>query len=369
MHFRRTPARLPFSVRHSVEGTSILFRIRARLASTAGRTGLSDLVLRANARLPSSWQRLTVLTWHRIAKGLDAGFDRGVVASSPEQFDRQIAILKERFTVIDTAALVKYREEGRPLPPNPVLLTFDDGYRDNLTRALPILQRHRVQAVFFIPTAFMGQGKLFSWERISALISRCRRPEIRIGYPESLQFFLGGESSRRSAARELTWVSRSRANVDEARFLAELAEACEVPWDASIERRIADELILDWNGVRALVDGGMEVQSHGQSHALFPFISPEQVLHEATQSRQVLEAQTGQSQVAIAYPAGAGLVPGQPSYDAVAAAGYKLGFCLGSKSLRLGHVSDWLSLPRLTSHPELTEDRFRGFLAFPNFLC
>jgi peptidoglycan/xylan/chitin deacetylase (PgdA/CDA1 family) len=113
----------------------------------------------------------------------------------------------------------------------------------------------------------------------------------------------------------------------------------------------------------------MEVQSHGHSHALFPFISPEQVIHEASQSRRVLEVQTGQPQVAIAYPAGAGLEPGQPGYNAVVKAGYKLGFCLGSKSCRLGQISDWLGLMRLTSHPELTESRFRGFLAFPNFLC
>jgi peptidoglycan/xylan/chitin deacetylase (PgdA/CDA1 family) len=346
-----------------------MFRIRARLATATGRTGLSDLVLAASAKLPSSWQRLTILTWHRIAEDLGAGFDRGVVAASPVQFDRQIAVLKENFSVIDTAALVKYREEGRPLPPNPVLLTFDDGYRDNLTLALPILRNHRVKAVFFVPTGFVGEGRLFSWERITALIARCRRPEISIRYPEPLQFFLGDEPARRCAARWLIHVSRNRAGVDEARFLTELAAACEVPWDASIERGIADELILDWSGVRALVEAGMEVQSHGHSHALFPFISPEQVLYEASQSRQVLEAQTGQSQVAIAYPAGAGLAPGQPSYDAVASAGYKLGFCLGGPSCRLGQISDWLSLARLTSHPELTEARFRGFLAFPNFLC
>jgi peptidoglycan/xylan/chitin deacetylase (PgdA/CDA1 family) len=346
-----------------------MFRIRARLATATGRTGLSNLVLTASGRLPPAWQRLTILTWHRVAKDLGAGFDRGVIAASPEQFDRQIAILKENFSIIDTASLVKYREEGRTLPLNPALLTFDDGYRDNVTLALPILKRHRVKAVFFIPTGFMGKGKLFSWEIIGALIARCRRPSIRISYPGPFQFTLGSDPDRGYAARRLIHISRTRAGVDEERFLTELATSCEVPWDSVIERRIADELILDWDGVRDLVEAEMEVQSHGHSHALFPFISPEQVLYEASQSRQLLETRTGQSQVAIAYPAGAGLAPGQPGYNAVVKAGYKLGFCLGSKSCRLGQISDWLGLMRLTSHPELTEERFRGFLAFPNFLC
>lgn len=346
-----------------------MFHLRARLATATGRTGLSGLLLTASAKLPPAWQRLTVLTWHRIAQDLGPGFDRGVIAATPEQFDRQVAILKQGFSIIDTTALARYREEGRPLPPNPVLLTFDDGYRDNLTLALPILKKHGAKAVFFVPTGLVGAGKLFTWERICALTARCRRHEIRIAYPESMQFVLRDEPSRLSAARALISASRTRPGVDEDRFLSELATACEVPWDASIERAIADELILDWEGVRELVDAGMDVQSHGHSHALFPFISPEQALKEASHSRDVLEARTGQRQVAIAYPAGASLVPGQPGYQAVVSAGYKLGFRLGSKSLRLRQISDWLNIPRLMSHPELSEDRFRGLLAFPNHFC
>lgn len=346
-----------------------MLRLRARLATATGRTGLANWVQAGQALLPSAWQRLTILTWHRIAKSVAPGFDAGVIAASPEQFDRQVAILKESFSIIDTMDLARYREEGRPLPPNPVLLTFDDGYRDNLTLALPLLKKHAIKAVFFVPTGFVGAGKLFAWESISALVARCRRREIRIAYPESMQFDLRDESSRLYAARTLISVGRTRPGVDEKRFLSELATACEVPWDASIERTIAEELILDWDGVRALVDAGMDVQSHGHSHALFPFIPAEQILKEACESRQVLEARTGHPQVAIAYPAGAGLAPGQPGYQAVVSAGYKLGFCLGSKSPRLCQISDWLNIPRLMSHPELTEDRFRGLLAFPNHFC
>ena len=222
-----------------------MFRLRARLATAAGRTRLSGAFLAASAKLPSAWQRLTIVTWHRVASDVGAGFDRGVIAASPEQFDRQITILKQNFSVIDTAALVKYREEGRPLSPNPVLLTFDDGYRDNLTVALPILKKHRVGAVFFVPTGFMGAGKIFSWERISALIARCCRPEVAIDYPHSLRLSLDGGSSKLTAARVLTSISRTEVGLDEARFLNEFAEACEVYWDSNAERTIADELILD----------------------------------------------------------------------------------------------------------------------------
>ena len=346
-----------------------MLRLRARLIDLTTRTGVARVFLTASAKLPPNWQRLTVLTWHRIAKVVHPCFDQGVMAASPEEFDLQIAIIKEKFSIIDIAALMRYRDERRPLPPNPVLLTFDDGYRDNLTVALPILQEHHAKAVFFIPTGFMGERKLFSWERVSALIARSQRPQIQISYPEPMHLSLGSEEARRHASRLLSRLCRTRVHIDLPRFLTELGEACEVQWDAAIERAIADELILDWNGVRALVQAGMDVQSHGESHALFPVIPAEEVLRDALASRQALEAQTGTLQVAIAYPAGAGVGPGHPGHAAVEKAGYKLGFSLDSGTCRLGCISDWLNLPRVCAEPGMTENQFRGFLAFPALLA
>jgi peptidoglycan/xylan/chitin deacetylase (PgdA/CDA1 family) len=345
-----------------------MLRLRARLAVAAGNTGIADLLLSATARLPSSWQRLTVLAWHRVAKGVGPGFDPGVVDATPKQFNRQISILKQHFSLIDIGALLKYREEGRPLPSNPAMLTFDDGYRENVSEVLPILKKHDAKAVFFISTGYMEERKLFVWELIHALTDRCRRPDIHITYPAPAHVVLGDDRARRDAARILLRASRTHLSIDWKRFFVDLTQACEVDWDAEIERQIADELILDWDGVRTLVDAGMDVQSHGHSHSLYPFISEEEVLRDASISRQLLEAHTGLPQVAIAYPAGACFASGHPGSAAVAKAGYKLGFGFDLATRRLRSISDWLRIPRIASEPGMTESQFRGFLAFPNIL-
>jgi peptidoglycan/xylan/chitin deacetylase (PgdA/CDA1 family) len=72
-------------------------------------------------------------------------------------FDEQMAQLRELgYTVVDLDAVLAHYSEGRPLPPGAVLITFDDGYRDNLVNAAPVLHKHGYAAVQFVPIAYVG---------------------------------------------------------------------------------------------------------------------------------------------------------------------------------------------------------------------
>ena len=99
---------------------------RVQLAQALDRVGLWGLVLEARARALLPRRTLTVLTFHRVAAAGAPGFDLDVSDTTPEAFDRQVGMLKRYFTLIDTVALDAHRA-GAPLPPNPALITFDDG--------------------------------------------------------------------------------------------------------------------------------------------------------------------------------------------------------------------------------------------------
>jgi peptidoglycan/xylan/chitin deacetylase (PgdA/CDA1 family) len=60
--------------------------------------------------------------------------------------------------------------QGEPIcPPQPVVISFDDGYQDAYTEALPILQQYEFQATFYIATAFIGQPAYMNWDQVAAL--------------------------------------------------------------------------------------------------------------------------------------------------------------------------------------------------------
>src|SRR5438045_8493721 len=72
-------------------------------------------------------------------------------------FDEQLTQLGELgYQVVDLDAVLDYYTQGTPLPPRAALITFDDGYRDTLENALPVLQKHGYPAVIFVPVADMA---------------------------------------------------------------------------------------------------------------------------------------------------------------------------------------------------------------------
>jgi len=96
---------------------------------------------------------LRVLMYHKVNDRHDS-----TVTVPTAAFEEQMAQLGELgYTVVGLDAVLDQYLEVRPLPPRAVLITFDDGYRDNLENALPVLQRHGYPAVLFAPVGFVGE--------------------------------------------------------------------------------------------------------------------------------------------------------------------------------------------------------------------
>jgi peptidoglycan/xylan/chitin deacetylase (PgdA/CDA1 family) len=336
---------------------------RVQLAQALDRVGLWGLVLEARARALLPHRTLTVLTFHRVAPAGAAGFDPDVTDSNPEAFDWQVGMLKRYFNLIDTAALDAHRA-GAPLPPNPALITFDDGYRDNHDHALPILQRHGVKAVFFVATKYVDERRLYWWERIHRAVAAARASFV-MGYPEERRFAMSTREERRTSVQALLGIVKKHAGLDLDRFLEELEGAAGARLERDQERTLADGLLMSWDQVRALKAAGMDVQSHSHSHRVLQTISDDEVTADLRTSRSILEAQLDAPVYALAYPAGKPIDAHPGLRRAVRRAGIRLGLTTKPGSIRLERSLDWLGIPRVTVERGMTEPFFRSCLAFP----
>jgi len=295
--------------------------MRQRLAEVLLRAGMLNAAMRLR-RLAFIPPTVSILTYHHIAAEDPAyPYDLDVADASPEQFRRQMEILARHGTPIGMEELLR-AFEGEPLPKNPVMVTFDDGYRSCHDVALPILRAVGVRATFFIATSFVAARKIYWWERIAvALAQTCVRSAM-FDYPVS--FTLDPHSP--IAHRRLTDIVKNTPNLDLDRFLSTVEHALDVEWSADVEAKHADNIVMTWDQVRALARAGMDVESHSRRHRVLQTLDPCELQDELVGSRTDLETQLGRPVRAIAYPVGRRVAHHARVLSAISAAGYKLGF-------------------------------------------
>lgn len=114
-----------------------------------------------------------ILMYHHVAlPGSGADMIRRDLSVSTADFEAQLRYLVERgCQPIGLKELIMHLQVGQPLPAKPVILTFDDGFKDQYTNAYPLLDKYGFKGVFFVITRFLDEGRdeYMSWADIELL--------------------------------------------------------------------------------------------------------------------------------------------------------------------------------------------------------
>src|SRR5438105_8772564 len=158
--------------------------MRERVAGLLHRTGALQGLLRLRGRAPVP--TVSIITYHHVADH-EPGYpyDPDVADATPAQFRWQMEALAKHCTPIGIDELLR-AIEGAPLPKNPVMVTFDDGYLSCHDTALPILRAVGIRATFFIATHYINERRLYWWERVAMLVGRGTKSGT-VTYPQTLE--------------------------------------------------------------------------------------------------------------------------------------------------------------------------------------
>jgi peptidoglycan/xylan/chitin deacetylase (PgdA/CDA1 family) len=341
---------------------------RERLIEVLDRAGLIRTFMRLRRFTPLPI--VGVVTFHHVQDTAEQGaaypYDPDVADATPEQFRRHLETLAQIGTPIGMPELLRGLD-GAPLPPNPMMITFDDGYRSCHDVALPILRELGIPATFFIATSFVTERKLYWWERIALALHTAGRPRATLTYPETIEIDARDPATR----RRLDDLIKDTWQLDVERFLDGLCRALEVEWSPEIEARHADQLIMTWDQARALASAGMAVESHTRHHRVLETLDDDTLRDELAGSRADLERELGRPVEAIAYPVGRRIQQSRIR-DAVAAAGYRIGFAnsggvnpLWPAALRGALAVDPLDMRRISTGRSMSDAMFLTQLAIP----
>jgi peptidoglycan/xylan/chitin deacetylase (PgdA/CDA1 family) len=313
---------------------------------------------------------VSIVTFHHVhdvAEHPDGyPYDPDVADATPRQFRRHLETLARIGTPIGMTDLLRGLG-GAALPSNPMMITFDDGYRSCHDVVLPILQALGIPATFFVATSFVTERRLFWWERIALALHTARTPRARLTYPWPIEIDVRDPAAR----RRLNDLIKNTRSLDIERFLEELCDALGVEWSQAIETEHANRLIMTWDQVRALERAGMTIESHTRHHRVLETLDDDALYDELVGSRSDFERELGHPVQAIAYPVGR-RIQNPRIRTAVAGAGYQVGFAncdginpLWPVALRDALAFDPLDLRRVSTCRAMTDAMFLTQLAVP----
>lgn len=108
---------------------------------------------------------IIVLLYHRVANLTD---DPQGLAVTPDNFRKQMEFIKANFPVL------RFEDDWTKIERTSFVITFDDGYADNLYQALPILEEFDIPATFFIASGSIGSSDEFWWDKLENIIINSR---------------------------------------------------------------------------------------------------------------------------------------------------------------------------------------------------
>lgn len=244
--------------------------------------------------------RLTVLAYHRIIDPYAAGFDsfKPNVSATPIHFARQMDFVRRRFNVVSAGDITAWLQGRQSLPPRPALITFDDGYRDNLDYALPVLRERQLPAVIYLATDYIGKASPFFWDLLAYCFYHTSKTEADLPLAGRQHW---SDEKTRDAVLD-SWLSLLKTLPDAEKWAAikQLPEALEV--------LVADDAFADmhltWDQVREMVAAGVDMGAHTQSHPILTRVSLEQARTEVHGSKARIEAEIDRPVTTFAYPNG-----------------------------------------------------------------
>jgi peptidoglycan/xylan/chitin deacetylase (PgdA/CDA1 family) len=246
-------------------------------------------------------------------------------ATKVSDFRHQMARVRQLFHPISEQDILKCVQEGVPLPPRSVLITFDDGYRNNLTRAIPELERAGVPALFFLTTGHINQNRLLWTHELDERIGSWQPRRLPLPQGAADVPTPASADERQELAKRIRNECKRLSNTQQLDYLERLREQ-----PLRIDEDRLEELyrFLTWNDVREMNRRGFAIGSHSVNHLIQSSLNSDQLSVELRESKSHIERELSQPCRSIAYPNGGARDVSKAVLEAVAEADYQLGFML-----------------------------------------
>ena len=264
-------------------------------------------------------RHVTIVMYHYV-RDLKRSRFPAIKGLSIERFCYQLDYIEAHYTPVSVAELLgALGPEGHDLPPNPILLTFDDGYSDHFINVFPRLDDRGIQGCFFPPAQAILEHKVLDVNKIQFVLATVPdagilldqvfsslaefRSEYALKTREAYLAEISGE--HRYDTREVTVLKRLLQRELPEPVRAEIVRRLFAEHVTADEEAFACELHMSVDQIACLRRHGMHIGSHGYTHAWLNHLPPEAQAVEIDRSLDFLQMLgVGRDEWTMCYPYG-----------------------------------------------------------------
>ena len=229
-----------------------------------------------------------LLMYHSVAERPQIKYIDPVNHVPPIVFTRQMAFLSRHRIVIPLHELVSILQENRTPPTGTVVITFDDGYLDNLTVAAPILDRYALPATLFLPTSYIDRGENQWVDEAYTAFKYRSKSTLALG-PEHATIFNLNDPKQNKAGYKAICARLLGARAEDRRLqLAEL-------YDQLQPTNRPPRLTMTWDEVQTLLSkfNSFRIGCHTLEHTDLTSISEDEAKSELSTCAQRIQETLG----------------------------------------------------------------------------
>jgi peptidoglycan/xylan/chitin deacetylase (PgdA/CDA1 family) len=198
----------------------------------------------------------------------------------------------------------------RPILPYSIVLTFDDGYRNNLTHAWPILRQYKAPATFFVPTGFLDNPRPFWWDRLDYALQQAQTNgrDMTIG-SVTVRLDYSSRDTLRESYKRLRRAAKEQ-RMSDLEFLRQV-ESIYTQLEKESGKKLSDiqkndgwSAILSWKHVETFGDEDVAFGSHTVDHIRLGLVDLDVVYDQLEKSKRDIETHTGKPCLSLCYPSG-----------------------------------------------------------------
>lgn len=281
-----------------------------------------------------------ILLYHRVS---DSQPDPQMLSVAPSNFENHLKILANDYRVVSLHEMADGLRR-KDLTPRTVAITFDDGYGDNLTSALPLLQKYNLPATVFVTAGILDAARDFWWDALERIMLR------ESNLPAVLDLSMQGVSRAWSTAtprlrvrayHQLMSLLKQMPSSKIEGIIGFLAQ-----WACVAQEKEKPQALLDVTGLKRLSDSAIiEIGAHTMTHPRLSSLSAREQHQEIAESKGVLEQKIGKPVRLFSYPFGADGDFSETTISLVKEAGFFAAVANTQRTLTAG--DSLFAMPRL----------------------